>query len=105
MKRERHPSEPVGNHCLTPQPVIIATQLPVFPSVGGDDSEEEEEVDSNNEDGGSQKSERTDKDDEAGEGRSHEHLAAVPQMLICQLLTSCGSQYCKLHVGMKIHKS
>lgn len=36
-------------------------------AVGGDDSDEDEEVDSNN-DGGSLQSERTDKDEDAGEG-------------------------------------
>lgn len=48
----------------------------MFTSVGGDDSEEEEEFDSNN-DGGSLHSERTDKDEDAGEGKSHKHLADV----------------------------
>lgn len=40
----------------------------LFTVVGGDDSDDEEEVDSNN-DGGSLQSERTDKDDEACEGK------------------------------------
>lgn len=42
----------------------------LFTSLGGDDSDEEEEVDSNNE-GGSLHSERTDKDEDACEGKLH----------------------------------
>lgn len=46
----------------------ITTQHSLFTLLGGDDSDDEEEVDSNN-DGGSLQSERTDKDEEACEGK------------------------------------
>lgn len=46
---------------------------PLFTLVGGDDSDDEEEVDSNNE-GGSLQSERTDKDEDAGEGKPQAHI-------------------------------
>ncbi|KAG8010127.1 Src kinase-associated phosphoprotein 2, partial [Nibea albiflora] len=57
----------VGNHCFTQS--MCHYYIALFTQVGGDDSEEEEEADSNN-DGGSLLSERTDKDEDAGEDHS-----------------------------------
>lgn len=65
----------LGTTVLRHSVVSLLAQLLVFTSAGGDDSEEEEEVDSNN-DGGSLQSERTDKDDDACEGKPQ---AAVVQ--------------------------
>lgn len=55
----------------------------LFTLLGGDDSDDEEEVDSNN-DGGSLQSERTDKDEEACEGK----LQATQQTSEADLLTA-----------------
>lgn len=50
----------------------------LFTLVGGDDSDDEEEVDSNN-DGGSLQSERTDKDEDACEGKP-QALSSCPKL-------------------------
>lgn len=69
----------------------------VLTPVGGDDSDYEEEVDSNN-DGGSLQSERTDKDDDAGEGKTQDIQSWAAN---CSQATDKRAQ--KLHLSVKMH--
>lgn len=98
MLASRRYTQQVGNHCvkISHVPLLHSTFCLL---IGGDEEEDdEEEVDSNN-DAGSLQSERTDKDEEAGEGKP-QALSRHPQVDL--LTANCGLKYWKLHLVMKV---